>query len=226
MYAVIKTGGKQYKVAEGEYLRVEKLEAEAGDSVVLSEVLMLVDGDNVTIGAPMVDGASVTATVREQGRGEKVKIIKFRRRKHYRRQAGHRQSYTEIMIDSISASGAKKKAAPKKAAAAPAAKPAAKKPAAKTAAPKTAAPAKKPAAKKKASASDDLKKISGVGPVLEKKLNALGVTGFQQIADFTPAKIEEIDTALNFKGRIDREDWLGQAKILAAGGETEFSKKK
>ncbi len=214
MYAVIKTGGKQYKVAEGEYLRVEKLEAEAGDSVVLSEVLMLVDGDNVTIGAPMVDGASVTATVREQGRGEKVKIIKFRRRKHYRRQAGHRQSYTEIMIDSISASGAKKKAAPKKAAA-PAAKPAAKK----------AAPAKKATAKK-TTGKDDLKLISGVGPVLEGKLNDLGVTHFQQIADFTAEKIAELDEALNFKGRIDRDDWLGQAKILASGGETEFSKKK
>ncbi len=214
MYAVIKTGGKQYKVAEGEYLRVEKLEAEAGDSVVLSEVLMLVDGDNVTIGAPMVDGASVTATVREQGRGDKVKIINFRRRKHYRRQAGHRQSYTEIMIDSISASGAKKKAAPKKAAA-PAAKPAAKK----------AAPAKKATAKK-TTGKDDLKLISGVGPVLEGKLNDLGVTHFQQIADFTAEKIAELDEALNFKGRIDRDDWLGQAKILASGGETEFSKKK
>ena len=218
MYAVIKTGGKQYKVAEGEYLRVEKLEAEAGDSVVLSEVLMLVDGDNVTIGAPMVDGASVTATVREQGRGEKVKIIKFRRRKHYRRQAGHRQSYTEIMIDSISATGAKK-AAPKKAAA-PAAKPAAKK-----AAPAAAKVAPKKAAAKKTTGNDDLKLISGVGPVLEGKLHALEITTFQQIADFTPEQISEVDTKLNFSGRIERDDWLSQAAILAAGGETEFSKK-
>ncbi len=203
MYAVIKTGGKQYRVEEGEFLRVEKLDAEAGDKVELAEVLMLVDGDDVQIGAPVIEGAVVNATVREQGRGEKVKIIKFRRRKHYRRQAGHRQSYTEILIDSISAKGAKK--------------PVAKKTTEKA----------KPATKKAAATDkDDLKKISGVGPVLEGKLNDLGVTHFQQIADFTAEKIAEVDAALNFKGRIEREDWLGQAAILAAGGETEFSKKK
>ncbi len=203
MYAVIKTGGKQYRVEEGEFLRVEKLDAEAGDKVELAEVLMLVDGDDVQIGAPVIEGAVVNATVREQGRGEKVKIIKFRRRKHYRRQAGHRQSYTEILIDSISAKGAKK--------------PVAKKTTEKA----------KPATKKAgATDKDDLKKISGVGPVLEGKLNDLGVTHFQQIADFTAEKIAEVDAALNFKGRIEREDWLGQAAILAAGGETEFSKKK
>ena len=203
MYAVIKTGGKQYRVEEGEFLRVEKLDAEAGDKVELAEVLMLVDGDDVQVGAPMIDGAVVSATVREQGRGEKVKIIKFRRRKHYRRQAGHRQSYTEILIDSISAAGAKKKPAAKKAAA-----PAKVKPVAAT------------------SDKDDLKKISGVGPKLEEKLNALGVFTFDQIANFSPERVEEVDAGLNFKGRIMREDWLGQAKILAAGGETEFSKKK
>ncbi len=208
MYAVIKTGGKQYRVEEGEFLRVEKLDAEAGDKVELAEVLMLVDGDDVQIGAPMIEGAVVNATVREQGRGEKVKIIKFRRRKHYRRQAGHRQSYTEILIDSISAKAAKK----------PAAK--------KAAAPAKAKPAAKKAAAPKKTEKDDLKKISGVGPVLEGKLNDLGITHFQQIADFTAEKIAEVDAALSFKGRIDREDWLGQAKILAAGGETEFSKKK
>lgn len=202
MYAVIKTGGKQYRVEEGEFLRVEKLDAEAGDKVELAEVLMLVDGDDVQIGAPMIDGAVVSATVREQGRGEKVKIIKFRRRKHYRRQAGHRQSYTEILIDSISAKGAKKAVAPAKA-----------KPAAKKAAPKT-------------TEKDDLKKISGVGPKLEEKLNALGITTFSEIAKFTKKRIEEVDTELNFKGRIERDDWKAQAKILAAGGETEFSKKK
>jgi large subunit ribosomal protein L21 len=205
MYAVIKTGGKQYRVEEGEFLRVEKLDAEAGDKVELAEVLMLVDGDNVQIGAPMVEGAVVNATVREQGRGEKVKIIKFRRRKHYRRQAGHRQSYTEILIDSISAKGAKKPAAKK--AAAPAKE-------------KTAAP------KAKATEKDDLKKISGVGPKLEEKLNALGITTYSEIAKFTKKRIEEVDTDLNFKGRIERDDWKSQAKILAAGGETEFSKKK
>ncbi len=217
MYAVIKTGGKQYRVEEGEFLRVEKLDAEAGDKVELAEVLMLVDGDDVQIGAPMIEGAVVSATVREQGRGEKVKIIKFRRRKHYRRQAGHRQSYTEILIDSISAKGAKKPAAKKAAAPKPAAK--------KAAAPAKAKPAAKKAAPKKTE-KDDLKKISGVGPKLEEKLNALGITTFSEIAKFTKKRMEEVDTELNFKGRIERDDWKAQAKILAAGGETEFSKKK
>ena len=201
MYAVIKTGGKQYRVEEGEFLRVEKLDVEPGEKLELTDVLMLVDGDDVQVGAPMIEGAVVNATVREQGRGKKVKIIKFRRRKHYRRQAGHRQSYTEILIDSISASGAKKKPAAKKAAA-----PAKAKPAATT-------------------GSDDLKKISGVGPVLEKKLHALGITTFQEIADFSPERVTEVDDQLNFKGRIDRDDWLSQAKILASGGETEFSQR-
>jgi len=103
MYAVIKTGGKQYKVSEGETLRVEKLNAEAGSSVDLNEVLMVADGDDIKIGAPMLDGSKVTATVTAHGRGKKIKIVKFRRRKHYRRQAGHRQDYTEIKIDKITA---------------------------------------------------------------------------------------------------------------------------
>jgi large subunit ribosomal protein L21 len=101
MYAVIKTGGKQYKVAKGNVLRVEKLTEEAGASVDFEHVLMVADGDNVSVGAPYVKGSKVTAKVRAHGRGKKIKIIKFRRRKHYRRQMGHRQSYTEIEITSI-----------------------------------------------------------------------------------------------------------------------------
>lgn len=219
MYAVIKTGGKQYRVEKGEFLRVEKLDAEAGDKVELAQVLMLVDGDDVQIGAPMIEGAVVNATVREQGRGKKVKIIKFRRRKHYRRQAGHRQSYTEILIDSISAKGANKPAAKKAVAPKPAAK--------KAAAPAKAKPAtKKAAPKAKATKKDDLKKISGVGPKLEEKLNALGIATYSEIAKFTKKRMTEVDDELNFKGRIERDDWKSQAKTLAAGGETEFSKKK
>jgi large subunit ribosomal protein L21 len=103
MYAVIRTGGKQYKVAQGDTLDVEKLHAEQGDSVELGDVLMLVDGDKVTVGTPTVAGAKVSAKVVEQGRGEKVRIIKFRRRKHYRKQAGHRQDYTRLEITGISA---------------------------------------------------------------------------------------------------------------------------
>ena len=103
MYAVIKSGGKQYKVAKGDKLKVEKLDAEAGKSVDISDVLMVVDGDNVTVGKPLVEGAKVTATVEGHGRGPKVKIVKFRRRKHSRKQMGHRQSYTEISITDIAA---------------------------------------------------------------------------------------------------------------------------
>jgi len=103
MYAVIKTGGKQYKVTEGQTLKVEKLPVDEGGSVELDEVLMIADGDDVKVGSPFIDGGKVSATVKSQGRGKKIEIIKFRRRKHYRKQQGHRQSFTEIQIDKISA---------------------------------------------------------------------------------------------------------------------------
>jgi large subunit ribosomal protein L21 len=103
MYAVIKTGGKQYKVQEGDTIRVEKLEGSEGDNIKLDTVLMLTDGDKVTVGTPLVDGASVSATVKAQGRGKKISVIKFKRRKNYRKQAGHRQAYTELAITGISA---------------------------------------------------------------------------------------------------------------------------
>ncbi len=103
MYAVIKTGGKQYKVSEGQTLKVEKLNAEEGASIDLDEVLMVADGENIKVGTPLVDGGKVTATVASHGRGKKVKIVKFRRRKHHRKQMGHRQSYTEIKIEKITA---------------------------------------------------------------------------------------------------------------------------
>lgn len=102
MYAVIKTGGKQHRVSVGEALKVEKIEAEAGAEIVLGEVLMVGEGEQVTIGAPLVNGASVKATVLAQGKGDKIRIFKMRRRKHYRKSQGHRQLYTEIRIDSIS----------------------------------------------------------------------------------------------------------------------------
>ena len=102
MYAVIKTGGKQYRVNTGDKIQVEKLEAESGAELVLDQVLMIGDGDQVTIGKPLVGGAAVRATVLEQGKGEKVRIFKMRRRKHYRKTQGHRQAFTSLRIDSIS----------------------------------------------------------------------------------------------------------------------------
>ena len=102
MYAVIKTGGKQYRVMQGETLRVEKLEADIGAAVTFDQVLLIGEGEGITVGTPLVAGASVAATVKAQGRGDKVRIIKFRRRKHHMKQMGHRQYYTEVEITSIS----------------------------------------------------------------------------------------------------------------------------
>ena len=101
MYAVVKTGGKQYRVTQGEYLKVEKLEGNEGDTIELDQVLMIADGDNLKIGAPLLDGGKVTATLKSHGRGKKVEIMKFRRRKHHQKRTGHRQSYTEIEITGI-----------------------------------------------------------------------------------------------------------------------------
>src|SRR5579864_1939827 len=101
MYAVIKTGGKQYKVAPGEKLKVEQIPADVGAEVVLDQVLMIGDEANVRVGQPTVAGATVNATVVSHGRGEKVRIFKMRRRKHYQKHQGHRQGYTELRIEGI-----------------------------------------------------------------------------------------------------------------------------
>ncbi|MCF4097546.1 50S ribosomal protein L21 [Maritalea mediterranea] len=197
MFAVIKTGGKQYKVAADDVLSVEKLNAEAGDTITFDEVLMVGAEGDVTIGSPLVDGASVVAELVEQKRDKKIVVFKKKRRQNYRRKNGHRQHLSVVRITDILTGGAKpkatKKAAPKK----------------------EAAKAEAPAAK--ADAQDDLKLISGVGPALEKKLHAAGVTSLKQVAEFTKEDIERIDAELNFKGRIEREDWIGQAKDMLAG---------
>jgi large subunit ribosomal protein L21 len=120
-YAVIKTGGKQYRVTPGEKLKVEKLASDVGSDVTFDQVLVLADGENVTIGAPLIASASVKATVLSHGRGDKVMIFKFRRRKHYRKTQGHRQSYTEIQIGDFASSSTKPAKASKAKAAEPAA---------------------------------------------------------------------------------------------------------
>jgi large subunit ribosomal protein L21 len=103
MYAVIKTGGKQYRVAAGEKLKVEQIPADVGAEITLDQILMVGEGESVKIGAPLVSGATVKATVLAQGRHDKVKIFKMRRRKHYQKHQGHRQNYTELRIDAINA---------------------------------------------------------------------------------------------------------------------------
>jgi large subunit ribosomal protein L21 len=115
VYAIIRTGGRQFRVMEGETLRVEKLEGDVGSAIKFEEVLMVGEGDGIHIGAPLVSGASVAATIKSHGRADKIRIIKFRRRKHHMKQMGHRQHYTEIEITGIS--GADEKKSNKKAAA-------------------------------------------------------------------------------------------------------------
>jgi large subunit ribosomal protein L21 len=153
MYAIIESGGKQHKVVEGEVLRLEKLDAEAGATVNFSNVLLLAMDDKVTIGAPYVENAQVVAEVVEQGRGEKIHIVKFHRRKHHQKTTGHRQYYTEVKITGI---GLGATAKPKAAKAKTEEVPAEEKPAAKAAAKKPAA--KKPAAKKATSKTATAKK--------------------------------------------------------------------
>lgn len=217
MFAVIKTGGKQYKVATGDIFKVEKLAADAGETVQFNEVLML-GGDNVTVGSPMVAGAGVQAEVLDQMKGKKTIHFVKRRRKHSsQRKKGHRQQLTVIKITDILAKGAEKSgikaaigAGSVGAAVAAVAKPAAKP------APKPKAAAKPKAAPKAAAGADDLKVLSGVGPALEKKLHAEGITTFAQIAGWNDADVENFGEKLSFKGRIEREGWIEQAKTLVA----------
>ena len=217
MFAVIKTGGKQYRVAAEDTLKVEKLAGDAGDQVVFDNVLM-VGGDKPSVGAPLVEGASVAAEIVEQGRNRKIIIFKKRRRQNSRRRNGHRQDYTLVRITEILTGGSKpaaKKAAKPKADEKAEAKPADEKPKAETKKAETKAEATGALFTAPKGKKDDLKKISGVGPALEKKLNDLGITTFEQVANFTAEEIEKVDDALSFKGRIERDDWVGQAKTLA-----------
>lgn len=202
MFAVIKTGGKQYKVAEGDTLVIEKLAAAAGDTVTFDTVLMLGEGAGVKVGAPTVAGATVTAEVAAEVRGPKLITRKKRQRQTYRRTIGHRQDLMEVTITSINADGKApaKKAAPKKEAA----------PKAETA-PKAEAAA--PAAD--APAGDNLKKLTGIGPALEKKLNGAGITTFAQIAALTEADIAKLEEELSLAGRFAKDGWVEQAKELA-----------
>lgn len=166
MFAVLKTGGKQYKVQAGDILRIEKLAADAGETIQFDEVLML-GGDAPVVGAPLVDGAAVKAEVIDQIKGEKLIHFVKRRRKHSsKRTKGHRQKLTLIKITEILASGATK------------------------AAPKAAAKAA-PAAE--AAAADDLTQLTGVGPAAAKKLNEAGLTSFAQIAALSEDDIAGID---------------------------------
>jgi len=156
MYAVFRTGGKQYRAAKGDVLRLEKIEADEGTTVSFDDVLLIGEGADIKVGNPVLTGSSVSGKVLRQGKSKKVSVVKFKRRQNYLRQGTHRQFFTEVEITAISASGAKK--------AAPKAKAEAEKPAAEKAAPKKKAASKKAAPKKAAA-----KKTATKKPAAKKK---------------------------------------------------------
>ena len=234
MFAVIKTGGKQYRVAANDLLKIEKLEAKVGDIVEIGNVLAHGEGENVTFGAPFVDGAMVTAEVVEQGKNRTVIAFKKRRRQNSRRKIGHRQLLTTVRIAEILLGGAKPA---KKAAAKPEAKAEAKAEVAAEAkaeaAPKEAKAKKEPkaeAAPKEAAASeeakaaplfkapkgepDDLTVIKGIGPVAAKDLAEQGIVTFAQLAKLTEKDVAKIDEHMPFSAD-QIKDWREQAKELA-----------
>ncbi|RWK34272.1 50S ribosomal protein L21 [Mesorhizobium sp.] len=225
MFAVIKTGGKQYRVAANDLLKIEKVEGQVGDIVEIGHVLAHGEGENVTFGAPFVDGALVTAEVVEQGKNRTVIAFKKRRRQNSRRKIGHRQLLTTVRIAEILLGGAKptKKAATKTEAKAEGA---AKTGAKSEAAPKTKAEAAPNETEAKASETaaplfktpkgepDDLTVIKGVGPVAAGQLNEQGITTFAQIAKLSDKDIARIDEHMPFS--TDQiTDWREQAKDLA-----------
>ena len=246
-FAVIRTGGKQYKVAANDIVKIEKVDGEAGDVVTFDQVLMVGEGGDVTVGAPLVEGALVAGHMLGTKKQRTVIILKKQRRQHYDRRNGHRQLLSSVRITEILTGGKKPTTKPDealkarlaaksaaaesvtetkakaKAKVAPAAKPAktAAKAEGKAAADESKTPAKKAAAKPKSEKAaefvDDLKLIGGVGPALEKKLNEAGITSLKQIAAWKKADVAEFDDKLTFHGRIEREDWVGQAKDLVAG---------
>lgn len=212
MFAVIKTGGKQYRVAAEDVLKIEKVAGEVGDIISLGEVLAHGEGDKVTLGAPYVAGASVAVEVIEQGKNRTVLTFKKRRRQNSRRKIGHRQLLTTVRISEILVDGAKPS---KKAQGKPAA--------AKTEAKADAKPAKKAEAAAPAAAAplftapkgkgDKLEDIKGIGPVAAQQLAEQGITTFKQLANLTDADVAKIDEHMPFSAD-QINDWKAQAQDL------------
>lgn len=192
MYAIVEIAGQQFKVAKDQKVFVHRLPGEEGDAVSFDKVLLAADGDNITLGAPAIDGAQVGAKITRHLKGDKVIVFKKKRRKGYRVKNGHRQALTEIVIESIVTSGAKKtetkKAEPK----------------AKTATPKKAA-----------ATADDLKKIEGIGPKIAETLNANGIVTFADLAKADPEKIAEF--IADVRGNHVPDTWPTQAQLAADG---------
>jgi large subunit ribosomal protein L21 len=268
MFAVIKTGGKQYRVAAGDMITVEKLAGEPGEIIAFEQVLMLVNGAATEIGAPSVAGVTVAGELVEQTRGAKVIAFKKRRRKNSRRKRGHRQDLTIVKITEILTDGAKPAleskakrpaAAPQERTAKAEATPTAPAKTEKASKPKVKKAEEEPRAEAKPLAAtpagdhdhaviaanavaavkaakakgidtekfqpleqavgkaDDLKLISGVGPAIEKKLNAAGVWHYWQVKALSEEDIAKVEQQAGVKGRPHRDEWMGQATDLMAG---------
>ena len=224
MYAVIKTGGKQYRVSAGQKLKIEQIPADLGATITFNEVLAVGQGADVVFGAPLVSGAKVDATVVSHGRGDKVTIFKMRRRKHYQRHGGHRQNYTEVFFSVIFGADGKELA--------------------KADAPSMSAPvvlasagvavaAAKPAAATKAAkirgkardGSDDLELIEGVGPKIAVLLRAAGIDTFDALAKAPVDKVQEVLEAGGSKFNLAKPaTWAEQAALAASGDWAAFDK--
>ena len=203
MYAIVEIAGQQFKVAKDQKVFVNRLSTEEGKNVDFDNVLLIGDGDNVTVGAPAIDGAQVSAKVLKHLKGDKVIVFKKKRRKGYRVKNGHRQALTEIVIEGITASGAKK-AAPKKET--------------KKAEPKAEKAAPKVAAKKATGKADDLKKIEGAGPKAAEALVNAGYETFAKVAKATPEELSNVlSEASSRLAHIVTDTWPKQAKLAADG---------
>jgi large subunit ribosomal protein L21 len=199
MYAIVEIAGHQFKVEKDQKVFVNRLAVEEGKQVDFDNVLLLADGSNVTVGAPAIDGAQVSAKVLKHLKGDKVIVFKKKRRKGYRVKNGHRQALTEIVIENIVASGAKpakkaEKAAPKK---------------------EAKAEAPKATAKKASGKADDLKKIEGIGPKIAETLVEAGIATYADLAKAKPAKISEIIEGI--RGNHVPDTWPQQAQLAADG---------
>ena len=209
MYAIVEIAGHQFKVEKDQKVFVNRLQTEEGKEVSFDNVLLIGDGDNVTIGAPAIGGAQVSAKVLKHLQGDKVIVFKKKRRKGYRKKNGHRQALSEIVIESIVASGAKPAAKAEKAAP--------KKETEKVEA-KAAAPKAKPAAKKATGKADDLKKIEGAGPKAAEALVAAGIDTFAKVAKTDAAKLSEILTEASSRlAHLVTDTWPKQAALAADG---------
>jgi large subunit ribosomal protein L21 len=209
MYAIVEIAGQQYKVEKDQQIFVHRLEGEEGSKVSFDNVLLTADGDKIQVGAPAVEGISVSGKILEHLKGDKVIVFKKKRRKGYKKRNGHRQYLTKVEITGFGKGGAKKAAPAAKKEEAPKAEP-------KAAAPKTEAKAapKKAAPKAKAE-GDDLTKIVGIGPVYAKQLVAAGYSTYASIAAITEKDVAIIDDIDGVNAnKIESEDWIGQAKAL------------